>query len=257
MTDRPIAVITGASGGIGRHIALGLARAGHHTILLGRDAARTAAARDWVLAQTPEARVETELADLSLLAETRAAAARIAARHPAVHVLVNNAGVFCERRAETVEGHERVLATNHLSPFVLTRALLPALRAAGPGARIVNTGSSTSDRARIFPDDLEGRRRWGLLHTYAQSKLALLMTTRRLARDLDGSGITANVVHPGAVAPRRGRARGAGLPRGPARGLVQHFWLFAGFGLLFLYFAVSSFVRANRRERRDASGTAR
>ncbi len=217
-----VSVVTGASGGIGRFVALGLARAGHHVVLVGRDAGRTHAARDWVMAQVPGAAPDVELADLSLLAETRALAARIAARHTSVHVLVNNAGVYCARREETAEGHERVIATNHLSPFVLTRALLPALRAAGSGARVVNTGSSTSDRARIFPDDLEGRRRWGLVHTYAQSKLALLMTTRRLARDLDGSGITANVVHPGAVATGLVRARG---PVGLAWRLMAPFLL--------------------------------
>ncbi len=222
MTSGSISVVTGASGGIGRHIALGLARAGHRVVLLGRDAGRTHAARDWIEAQVPGSAPEIELADLSLLAETRAAAARIVARHPAIGVLVNNAGVYCARREETAEGHERVIATNHLSPFVLTRALLPALRAAGPGARVVNTGSSTSDRARIFPDDLEGRRRWGLLHTYAQSKLALLIVTRRLARDLAGSGVTANVVHPGAVATGLVRARG---PVGLAWRLLAPFQL--------------------------------
>ena len=217
-----IAVVTGASGGIGRQVALGLARAGHQIVLVGRDAARTQAARDWIAAQVPGARPEAELADLSLLAETRAAAARIAARHPAINVLFNNAGAYCTQREETAEGHERVLATNHLSPFVLTRALLPALRAAGPGARVVNTGSNTSDRARIFPEDLEGHRRWGLLHTYAQSKLALLMVTRRLARDLAGSGVVANVVHPGAVATGLVRARG---PVGLAWRLMAPFLL--------------------------------
>ena len=126
-------------------------------------------------------------------------------------VLVNNAGIFMPRREETPEGHELVLAVNHLAPFVLTRALLPALRRAAAArgqARIVNIGSSTSDRARIYPDDLEGRRRWGLVHTYGQSKLALLIATCGWAERLRGSGITANIVHPGAVATGLVRARG-------------------------------------------------
>jgi NAD(P)-dependent dehydrogenase (short-subunit alcohol dehydrogenase family) len=176
--------------------------------MVGRDAGRCEAAASWIVGRVPGARLQMELADLSLLSETRAVATRIVRRHEAIDVLVNNAGVFCPRREETCEGHERVIAVNHLSPFVLTRALLPALRAAS-GGRIVNVGSSTSDRARIDPDDLEGRRHWGLLHSYGQSKLALLMVTLDLARRLQGSSVTANVVHPGAVASGLVRASGA------------------------------------------------
>jgi NAD(P)-dependent dehydrogenase (short-subunit alcohol dehydrogenase family) len=205
----PVSVVTGASGGIGRWIALGLAQAGHSVVLVARDAARGGAAADWIGRQVAGAEITLQLADLSLMAATRAAGHAIAARHPAIDVLVNNAGIFRPRRELTAEGHERVLATNHLAPFVLTRALLPALRAAPRGARIVNIGSSTSDRARIFPDDLEGARRWGLVHTYGQSKLALMMATFGFAHRLRGSGVVANVVHPGAVASGLVRAPGA------------------------------------------------
>ena len=165
----------------------------------------------WISERSPGASLELELADLSSLAETRSAGERIAACHPAVDVLVNNAGVFCARREVTAEGHERVIAVNHLSPFVLTHTLLPALqRAAGPRgeARIVNTGSSTADRAKIDPDDLEGVRGWGFVRAYSQSKLALTMTTLEWARRLHGTGVVANVVHPGAVATGLVRARG-------------------------------------------------
>ncbi len=198
-TQPPVAVVTGATGGIGRWIALGLAQAGHHVVLVGRDAGRGAAARDWISAQTPGATTTLLLADLSSLAETRALAREIAARFPQVGLLVNNAGVFEARRRETPEGHERVLAVNHLSPFVLTRALLPALQAASP-ARIVTVGSSTSDRARIDPANLELRHGWGMVRAYGQSKLAAMMTTFETARRLQGSGVVANVVHPGTVA---------------------------------------------------------
>ena len=204
---RPVSVVTGASGGIGRWIARGLADAGHHVVLVGRNAGRTTGAAEWITAQLPAASLEVALADLSLLGETGHLASRIALRHAAVHVLVNNAGLFSARRRETAEGHEQVIALNHLSPFVLTRGLLPALRR-GAGARIVNIGSDTADRARIRPDDLEGRRRWGMVHAYGQSKLALTMATLEWARRLQGTGITANVVHPGAVATGLVRSRG-------------------------------------------------
>jgi NAD(P)-dependent dehydrogenase (short-subunit alcohol dehydrogenase family) len=202
----PLSVVTGASAGIGRHIALGLARAGHDVVLVGRSAQKCEAARDWILHAVPGARIELIFADLALLAETRRAGAAILAGGRAIDVLVNNAGVFTPHRQETSEGHERVLAVNHLAPFVLTRAVAPAL---ARGARVVNVGSSSSDNARIDPDDLEGRRRWGRLYSYAQSKLALLMATGLWAEILRPQGVVANTVHPGAVATTLVRAGGA------------------------------------------------
>ena len=208
-----IAVVTGATGGIGRWIALGLARAGQRVILVGRDAARIDAARGWIAGQVHGAATEGRLADLSSLAETRRLAQGIMADHPAIAVLVNNAGIFRARRAVTAEGHDEVLAVNHLAPFVLANARLPGLRAAGT-ARIVTIGSDTSDRARIDPDDLELHRGWNMVRAYSRSKLAQMMTTFVLAERLAGSGVTANVVHPGAVA--------TGLVRSP--GIIGLSW---------------------------------
>jgi len=206
-----LAVVTGAAGGIGRWIARGLAQSGYDLILVGRTGGNLAATRDWLLSDMPGTAITCETVDLSSLAQTRLLGDRLVQEGRAVDVLVNNAGIFMPRREETPEGHELVLAVNHLAPFMLTRALLPALRRAAAAhgqARIVNIGSSTSDRARIYPDDLEGRRRWGLVHTYGQSKLALLIATRGWAEQLRGSRVTANVVHPGAVATGLVRARG-------------------------------------------------
>jgi NAD(P)-dependent dehydrogenase (short-subunit alcohol dehydrogenase family) len=207
----PVSVVTGAAGGIGRWIAFGLANAGHTVILVGRNRERAQEAASWITGRNPAAQIEVVIADLSSLAETRSIAALIRQLHPAVNVLVNNAGTFCTRREETLEGHERVIALNHLSPFVLTSRLMPALREAaadGQGARIVNVGSSTSDRARINPLDLEGRFGWGMVRSYSQSKLAFMMATFGWAYRLKGTGITANVVHPGAVATQLVRAKG-------------------------------------------------
>lgn len=206
-TERPVAVVTGATGGIGRWIALGLARAGHHVVLIGRDRARAQAALSWIGEQVPGANTELLIADLSLLSQTRAVGKDIASRHAKISVLINNAGIFETRRATTAEGHERVLATNLLCPFVLTKELLPAL-AAGAPSRIINVGSSTSDGARIDPDDLELRRRWNMVRAYSQSKLALMMTTFALAKRLEGTGVVANIVHPGMVATGLVRAGG-------------------------------------------------
>jgi NAD(P)-dependent dehydrogenase (short-subunit alcohol dehydrogenase family) len=202
----PVSVVTGSTSGIGRWIALGLARAGHTVVLVARDPQRAETTAAWIKEAVPAARLDIEVADLALLGATRHAATSIAARHPAIDVLVNNAGVFSTKREVTAEGYECVIAVNHLSPFVLTHALIPALTA---GARIVNTGSSTADRARIWPNDLELKQNWGMVRAYSQSKLALTMTTLGWARRLQGTGIVANVVHPGAVATSLVRAQGA------------------------------------------------
>ena len=199
----PVSVVTGATSGIGRWIALGLARAGYTVVVVGRDRGRGDEALHWMHGHVPDARIELLVADLSSIAAARHVGMMIDARYPELDLLVNNAGTFCARREETPEGHERVIPTNHLTPFVLPRALIPSLRAAAAtngSARIVNVGSSTSDRARIDPADLEGRRRWGMVRAYSQSKLALMMMTFGWAKRLDGAGVVANVVHPGTVA---------------------------------------------------------
>jgi NAD(P)-dependent dehydrogenase (short-subunit alcohol dehydrogenase family) len=207
MDEERVAVVTGATSGIGRWIALGLARAGMHVVLVARNQARGEATRGWIAQQAPAARTSLELADLSLLSQTRDLAARLAAAHPRIALLVNNAGLFSAHRTLTAEGHELTLAVNHLAPFVLTRALLVPLRDAS-GARVVNIGSTASDRARIDPDDLESARRWGLMRAYGQSKLAIMMTTFEWARRLEGSGTVVHVVHPGVVATSIGNIPG-------------------------------------------------
>ncbi len=186
-------------------------------VLIGRDQERLRATAEWIGVRAGT-RPLAVVADLSLLSETRRAAVEALALAPALDVLVNNAGLLSPRRVETAEGHERTLAVNHLAPFVLTRALLPALRASGCG-RVVMTGSSSSDLARIDPEDLQLRRGWRMSRAYARSKLALLMTTIETARATAGTGVTLNVVHPGLVA--------TGLVR--SGGIDQAVWRLLGF----------------------------
>ena len=193
------AIVTGASSGIGRWIALGLARAGFRLVLPARTEARGQAARAWIAAQLPEAEIDLVTADFASLASTLAAVETIRARYPAVSLLVNNAGVFRARRERTAEGHDLVLTVNHLAPHLLMRELRPALLAGAP-SRIVTVGSSTSDRARVDPADLGLDRGWTMVSAYSGSKLAVMMSTFETARRLAGTGTTANVVHPGTVA---------------------------------------------------------
>jgi NAD(P)-dependent dehydrogenase (short-subunit alcohol dehydrogenase family) len=202
-----VAIVTGATGGMGRWIALGLTRAGYHVILMGRDPARTEAAELWIKSHLPQSSTEMVVADLSLIGATRDAGKTIMAKHPKIRVLVNNAGIFDTRRVLTTEGRERVLATNLLCPILLSAILLPALRSGAP-SRIINIGSSTSDRAHLDAQRLELGSRWTMTQAYSQSKLALMMATFALAKRLEGSGVDAYVVHPGLVATGLVRAGG-------------------------------------------------
>lgn len=195
------AVVTGATSGIGRWIARGLAEAGFSLSLIARDPSRAEAARDWIMAAVPGAAIDLFLADLSSLAETRSAGAAIMRAHPQIARLVNNAGLLSPKREMTDEGHEKTLATNLLSPLALTEALLPALRAGAP-ARVVMIGSSSADRAAIDPEDLDLEHGWRMSRAYARSKLGLLIMSRIWATRLTGRGITLNTVHPGLVATR-------------------------------------------------------
>jgi NAD(P)-dependent dehydrogenase (short-subunit alcohol dehydrogenase family) len=206
--EQRVSVVTGATGGIGRWIALGLAQADHHVVLVCRDAEKGHTLSAWIRDHAPTASTELRLADLSSLRAARHLGEEIAAAHPRLAVLVNNAGMFTARRTTTVEGHDIVIAVNHLAPLVLTDALEGALRA-GRRSRIVNVGSSTSDRARIDPDNLELVRHWGMVRAYGRSKLAMMMSTFVRAQRLRGSGVVANVVHPGMVATGLVRERGA------------------------------------------------
>ncbi len=218
------AVVTGASSGIGRHIALGLSVAGYEVALIARSRERLDAACGWIAATNPEAVLLAEQADLSSLEQTRRAGRRVAEHFGSIDLLMLNAGTFETHRVLTAEGHERVLAVNHLSPFVLVETLAQALATSEGGGRIVTVGSSASDRARLDPGDLERRRGWGMQRAYAGSKLAVMMATFEWAERLPG---TAQVVHPGLV--RTGIAAKPGVI-GVAWALIGRFGLSAADG---------------------------
>src|SRR5205823_3530842 len=141
--------------------------------------------------------VSTVFADLSSLSEVRRAAAEILEHSPRIDVLLNNAAVVQRSRIITVDGFESTFATNHLSYYLLTRLLLGRLRHSQP-ARIVNVASHAHRWSMLDFNDLQNERRlYWMFGTYGQSKLANLMFTYELARQLEGSGVTVNAVHPG------------------------------------------------------------
>jgi NAD(P)-dependent dehydrogenase (short-subunit alcohol dehydrogenase family) len=196
-----VCVVTGANTGIGLETARALARLGATVVMTARSRPRGEAALADVRASAPGAKVELLELDLASLAKVRAAAAELLARHARIHVLVNNAGLVLSERRETEDGFESTFGVNHLGPFLFTSLLLERLKASAP-ARVVNVSSRAHTRARGLDfDDLDRRRRsYSSLAAYADSKLANILFTIELARRLEGTGVTANSLHPGVVA---------------------------------------------------------
>jgi NAD(P)-dependent dehydrogenase (short-subunit alcohol dehydrogenase family) len=198
-------VITGATSGIGRATALGLAKLGSRLVLVGRDAARAEETLAAIGKVTGRSDVELVRGDFARQAEIRRVADELLARTEKIDVLVNNAGVTMLKRTLTPDGLEATFAINHLGYYLLTGLLLPRLRAAAPGARIVNVASDAHRWGPLDFDDLQNERSYQAMRVYAQSKTANILFTRELARRLEGSGVSANALHPGAIATRLGR----------------------------------------------------
>ncbi len=193
-----VCVVTGASSGIGMEAARALARMGATVVLACRNTAKGEAVRQDIVRSAGHDRVELEIVDFSLQRSIREFAPRVLASHPAIHVLVNNAGVWLKARSETAEGVETTWATNQLGYFLTTQLLLDGLRAGAP-SRIVNVASNLAKGLEL--SDVEYRRRgFDGRAAYAQSKQANRMWTWALTRRLEGSGVTANAMHPGVVA---------------------------------------------------------
>jgi NAD(P)-dependent dehydrogenase (short-subunit alcohol dehydrogenase family) len=193
-----VVMVTGANAGMGKEISLALAAKGANLVMVARDPARGEAALADVEQKTGNRTVELLIGDLSSQQSIRNLVQEFTASHDRLHVLVNNAGVTMARRAETVDGMETIFATNHLGPFLLTNLLLPALEKGAP-SRVVTVSSAAHAMGKMDFDDLQGTRKFGEISAYNQSKLANVLFTYELARRLEGTGVTANVVEPGFV----------------------------------------------------------
>lgn len=236
--DGKVVVITGANSGIGRESARLLAGDGATVVMVARNADRGREAVEAVRASTGNPNVHLELLDLASLASTRRGAEAILARFPRIDVLMNNAGLVLSERTVTEDGLEATFQINHLGHFLLTALLREALVAAAP-ARVINVASLAHRAATRGLDfeDLQSERRYRFFDVYAKSKLANLLFTRELARRLEGTGVTANGLHPGTIASgfaRDGDAKGlfgflvkvgAPLLTTPEKGADTQTWL--------------------------------
>ena len=205
MQGRHVA-ITGPTAGIGRAAALELARRGASLSLLCRDAAKGRALQAEIAEFADQPEVVT--IDMASLASVRSAAEVMLSKNRPLDVLLNNAGVVNTARRTSADGFEETFAVNHLAPFLLTGLLLPALHEAGR-ARIVTVASDAHTFVRgLGWEDMQAERSYKTFREYGRSKLANILFTRALARRLQGTDITANSLHPGAVATSLGTNNG-------------------------------------------------
>ena len=196
-----ICLITGATSGIGRVAAQVLSRGGARLLIVGRDPRLGEATLAELKAAGGAGPVEVLHGDLSSQSSIHTVARNVRLRTDRLHLLINNAGVICRKRRLTADGIETTLAVNHLAPFLLTSLLEDLLVAASP-SRVVTVASGAHRVGRIDFDDLQGERRYHSFRAYSQSKLANILFTYELARRLEGRGVTANCLHPGAVDTR-------------------------------------------------------
>jgi NAD(P)-dependent dehydrogenase (short-subunit alcohol dehydrogenase family) len=219
-----VCLVTGATSGIGKATALRLAQMGATVVLVSRERAKGETAQSEIKTKSGNDAVDLLLADLSSQESIRQLVENFRQRYTQLHVLINNAGLFMLRRQETVDGLEMTFAVDHLAPFLLTNLLLDVLKASAP-ARIVNVSSGVQESASIDMDDLQSKKRYKFMGAYGQSKLALVMFTYELARRLEGTGVTANCLHPGFVATNIGQKGVGPVGRAVVKGI------FSGLGI--------------------------
>jgi len=201
-------MVTGANSGIGEQVALALAGMGSSIVMVCRDPAKGNVSKKGIIEKTGNQSVELMIADLSSLASVRELADAFKRTHDRLHILVNNAGLILGKRIVTKDNLEETFEVNYLSHFLLTMLLLDTLKASAP-SRIVNVSSGAHYSGKMDFDDLQEEKNYGAMRSYCQSKLAQVLFTRELAKKLEGTGVTVNAVHPGAVRTKWGDEGGA------------------------------------------------
>ena len=202
-------LITGANQGIGKESALALGKMGAKLVLVCRSEEKGRAAVKEIEAAGAKG-VELLIGDVSKQADIRRVASEFLAKHDRLDVLLNNAGVLVTSRKETADGIEETFAINHLGYFLLTNLLLDVLKKSAP-ARIVNVSSEAHRSAKVKWDDIQLKDGWSQFAAYGQSKLCNILFSRELAKRLEGTGVTANCLHPGVIASGFGQTYGGFL----------------------------------------------
>ncbi|MHA1522192.1 MAG: SDR family oxidoreductase [Promethearchaeota archaeon] len=203
MKDQPwiknkICIVTGANTGIGKETARKLAEKGAHVIMVCRNGEKGEIARQDLLGSTKNPHIDLIICNLADLNAIRQFSTYFQQRYSKLHVLINNAGVFSMKRKTTENGIESTFGVNYLAHFYLTNLLLPMMKKSVP-ARIINLGSDIHKFFKIKMDNLQLIKRYNGQQAYSNSKSAMILFTYKLAREIEGDGITVNAAHPGHV----------------------------------------------------------
>ena len=197
-------LITGGTSGIGKAMAVAMTAMGANVVVVGRNPARGKAAVEEIKARSHRESVELLLADLSVQSEVRRLAEEFLERYDRLDVLANNAGLVQSKRTETPDGIETTLAINHLAPFLLTNLLIERLEQSAP-SRVITVSSEAQRWGNVDFEDMQSRRKYRGFPVYGMTKLANIMFTYELAERLNGTGVSANCLHPGSVGTNFGQ----------------------------------------------------
>jgi NAD(P)-dependent dehydrogenase (short-subunit alcohol dehydrogenase family) len=196
--ENKVFVVTGATSGIGKALALDLAKKSETIVIVARDADRGSAVLKEIVLTTQNPNIDLQLCDLSILSSVRNLAEILKSRYEKIDVLINSAGTYKRKRTVSVDGFEEMFAANHLGPFLLTSLLLELLEAAvhaHGSARVLNITAPSTTQLNF--DDLQSEINFNSLNAFGATKMANLLFTFALARRLENTGITVNAIHPG------------------------------------------------------------
>lgn len=203
-----VCVVSGSNSGIGKETALALAKMGATVVMVVRSRERGEKAKAEIISQSENRSVDMMICDVSSVASIQRFSQDFEAEYDRLDVLINNAGAVFNKREVTPEGFERTLAVNYLGPYLLTHRLEALLKSSAP-SRVINLSSGLHKSGKIDLDDLQSEKSYNGMKAYANAKLMVIMFTYELARRLEGTEVTVNVVEPGFVASNLGRNTGS------------------------------------------------
>ena len=196
--EKLICMVTGATDGIGKAVAKAIAQRGDTLLIVGRDSNKTETVLKEIVDSSSNTDVEYFITDLSSQKQVRTLSDLLQSKYPKLDVLVNNAGSVFMSRRESEDGIEMTFALNHLSYFLLSNLLLPLLKESTAG-KIINVSSSAHVRSYLDFSDLQFNTNYNVIRAYGRSKLANLLLTYQMAKNVREMDVTVNAVHPGVV----------------------------------------------------------